>query len=157
MTIEAVMLIMKGVKLDWAEIRKIMGKSDFIEGVLGFNVDQLKEKVKQTVIQEYLNNSEWDIEAIYRSSKAAGPLAEWLQSQIRYKDILGQVEPLSNQVKEMESESLSLKKQMEDLGSKINLLENNIQNYQKEYEELIKESENLKQQMESVKVKVEKA
>ena len=65
MTIEAVMLIMKGVKLDWAEIRKIMGKSDFIEGVLGFNVDQLKEKVKQTVIQEYLNNSEWDIEAIY--------------------------------------------------------------------------------------------
>lgn len=44
MTIEAVMLILKGAKIEWAEIRKIMGKSDFIESVLGFNIENTKEK-----------------------------------------------------------------------------------------------------------------
>lgn len=78
MTIEAVMLIIKGAKLEWAEIRKIMGKSDFIDGVLSFNIENTKEKTQQIVINEYLNSPEWDLDSIYRSSKAAGPLAEWL-------------------------------------------------------------------------------
>ncbi len=46
MTIEAVMLIMKGAKLEWTEIRKIMGKSDFIDGVLSFNIENTKEKTQ---------------------------------------------------------------------------------------------------------------
>lgn len=44
MTIEAVLLMLKGVKLEWAEIRKIMGKSDFIDSVLSFNIESTKEK-----------------------------------------------------------------------------------------------------------------
>ncbi len=44
MTIEAVILMLKGSKLDWAEVKKIMGKTDFIESVLNFNIETVKEK-----------------------------------------------------------------------------------------------------------------
>lgn len=44
MTIEAVILMLKGSKLEWIEIKKIMGKSDFIESVLNFNIETVKDK-----------------------------------------------------------------------------------------------------------------
>jgi hypothetical protein len=46
MTLEAVVLILHGAKKDWVEIKKIMGKSDFIESILKFNIDNTKESVK---------------------------------------------------------------------------------------------------------------
>lgn len=129
MTLEAVVLILHGQKKDWAEIKKIMGKSDFIESILKFNIENTKESVKQIIQKEFLGNPEWDIEQINRSSKAAGPLAEWLQSQISYKEILLMVEPLTKQVREMEGQSLQLKNQMEQLIAKIEQLESNIKMY----------------------------
>ncbi len=62
MTLEAVILILHGAKMDWTEIKKIMGKSDFIESILKFNIDKVKDKIKETVQKEYLNSPEWDIE-----------------------------------------------------------------------------------------------
>ncbi len=46
MTLEAVILILHGAKKDWAEIKKIMGKSDFIESILRFNIDNTKDSIK---------------------------------------------------------------------------------------------------------------
>ena len=134
MTLEAVVLILHGAKKDWAEIKKIMGKGDFIESILKFNIDNTKESIKQIVQKEYLSNPEWDLDSIYRSSKAAGPLAEWLQSQISYKEILLMVEPLTKQVEQMEIQGQTLKSEMEQLTAKVEQLEINIKMYQKEYE-----------------------
>lgn len=75
MTLEAVLFIMKGKKISWADIKKAMGKSDFIDKILKFNIDKVSNSVKQKVIKNYIDKEEWDIKAINKSSKAAGPLA----------------------------------------------------------------------------------
>jgi hypothetical protein len=62
MTLEAVILILHGSKKDWAEIKKIMGKSDFIDSILKFNIDNTKDSIKNVVSKEYLSNPEWDLE-----------------------------------------------------------------------------------------------
>lgn len=49
MTLEAVVLILHGTKMEWVEIKKIMGKSDFIESILKFNIETTKDKIKQTI------------------------------------------------------------------------------------------------------------
>ena len=46
MTLEAVCYIMKGKKNTWADIKKIMGKSDFKDKVLKFDIDNVEDKVK---------------------------------------------------------------------------------------------------------------
>lgn len=41
-----------------------------------------------------------------KASKAAGPLAIWVKSIIMYADIFLKIEPLRNEVKELEAQKL---------------------------------------------------
>lgn len=68
LTMEAVCYIMKGKKLPWSDIKKVMGKSDFIDTVLNFDIDKVEKSVQENVIKNYLENKEWEIEKIYKSS-----------------------------------------------------------------------------------------
>lgn len=54
--------------------------------------------------------------AIYRSSKAAGPLAEWVYSQLKYSVLLKKVDPLRNEVKTLVDEQEALIKKDEELA-----------------------------------------
>jgi len=53
----------------------------------------------------------FDTAAIMKASKAAGPLAIWVKSIVQYADIFLKIEPLRNEVKELEA------------GQKVNQLE----------------------------------
>jgi dynein heavy chain 1 len=50
-----------------------------------------------------LNTPEWVIENVYKASKAAGPMAEWVKSIIDYADIFLKIEPLRKEVEELEN------------------------------------------------------
>lgn len=78
----------------WADVRRNVADRNFIKNVIDFNTDNLDKSVKNNIIQHYLKNTEWDVEKIYKASQAAGPLALWVESQIRYADILLKVDPL---------------------------------------------------------------
>lgn len=106
-----------------------MGKSDFIDTVLNFDIDKVEKSVQEDVIKNYLENPDWDIEKIYNSSKAAGPLSEWLESQIKYKNILLMVTPLRNTINELNEESKQLEEKLEELAQTIKELEKNIVEY----------------------------
>lgn len=82
----------------WTDIRKSIADKNFIKNVIDFNTDNLNPNVKNNLIQHYLKNKEWDVKNIYNASQAAGPLALWVESQIRYADILLKVDPLKQEV-----------------------------------------------------------
>lgn len=64
----------------WADIRKEITKKDFIKSVLDFSTDNLQPAIKNKLITNYLKKDEWNVEKIYHSSQAAGPLALWVES-----------------------------------------------------------------------------
>lgn len=44
--------------------------------------------MKKFIFETYLKNeADYDIDAFYKASKAAGPLAKWLKSIIEYAEI----------------------------------------------------------------------
>lgn len=111
MTLEAVLFIIKGKKYAWDDIKQEMSRPDFLPSILNFQTSTLTEKQKQSVKNEFLNSADWDVTAIDRSSKAAGPMAIWLESQVKYSDMLLQVKPLNDKIAEMAQNKQRLEEQ----------------------------------------------
>jgi len=83
---------------DWNDLRQQVQKPTLIKDVIDFKTEDLKEHIKEAVGREYLDNKDWNVENIAKASGAAGPLAMWVQSQVRYATILKKVEPLKIEV-----------------------------------------------------------
>ncbi len=81
-----------------------MKKDTFKQTVLDFNKDNITSKTKEFIQKNYLQDPTFDVEAIFKASKAAGPLAIWVKSIIEYADIFLKIEPLRNEVKELEEQ-----------------------------------------------------
>jgi len=74
------------------------------------------------VLTKYINSSDWNPEKINFSSKAAGPLALWTTSQIKFADIEKKVEPLKNEVAKLKKEGEEQIKKKEFLDKNISEL-----------------------------------
>lgn len=107
---EAVISVIKNTAKDWnwAEIKREMSDAKFIKNIMDYNTDELNPKVRHHVDSKYLNSSAWVVKDIYRASQAAGPMAEWVDSQLKFGRILQQVDPLRKKVKDMEAEEKRL-------------------------------------------------
>ena len=106
LTAEAVVSLLTGKveKWDWKEVLAEMSKNTFMSSVLGFNSEKISAPLKKKLIDTYTAKPEWDIERIRRASQVAGPLADWVTSQIKYADILTKVQPLRDEVAGLKKE-----------------------------------------------------
>jgi dynein heavy chain 1 len=121
-------------------------------------VDKLTSAQIKTVRDNYLDgNPDLSVEKVMRSSKACGPLYQWVESQIKYSSIYKSIQPLREEVEQLEKEAAIAYEQKERLESEVAQLESSIANYKAEYANLIRDVESLKREMESVTTKVERA
>lgn len=75
---------------------------------MDFDRDLVKDKVKKYILKTYIDNKDWELEGIMKASEAAGPLAKWVTSLMKYADINNKIEPLRQEVD-------TLRKQEEEL------------------------------------------
>ena len=92
-----------------------------------------------------------------RSSKACGPLYQWAESQIKYSTIYNSIQPLREEVAQLEKDAAVANEEKEKLESEVAQLESSIANYKAEYATLIRDVEALKREMEIVTTKVDRA
>jgi len=157
LTMEAVVNMLGEKTNDWSEIRKFMRKDDFISLVVTFNPSSLTERRVQYIKQNYLENDELEYEAVARASRACGPLYRWLVSQVKYCEISTRVQPLREEVAQLQQESDKLAEAKDIAENKVASLEASIARYKEEYAEAIRQKESVKAEMESVKTRVERA
>ena len=157
LALKGVFLALTGKILDWKEIKKEMGKPDLTQKIFGFNTRNISEKVKDKIFKDFLNNKDWEIKAIYKASRAAGPLAEWLESQMKYASILTQIKPLENEIADLNADLKQYEKKQKKLDKTIKDLNDSIDGYKKEYSSLIAKVESLKREKEKVNKKITKS
>ena len=92
-----------------------------------------------------------------RSSKACGPLYKWAESQIRYSSVYNRVQPLREEVEQLEKEAKIAKEKKDTLESEVTTLQSFIAQYKADYASLIQDVEVLKAEMEVVATKVDRA
>jgi dynein heavy chain 1 len=157
MSMEAVCIMIEEKFDDWASIRKIIRKDDFIQKVIDFDTDAMSKKARQKIEKQYLSNEDFTFEKVNRASKACGPLAKWIRSQIEYASILVRVQPLRDEVQKLTDDSQELRAQSEGLTAKIAELESSIAVFKDEYAELINATQAIKNEMQGVNSKVERS
>ncbi len=83
--------------VEWKDIRQFM-MDNFIKKVQELNANDIPSSVKKTVLEKFIHSPEWKIPDITNTSKAAGALASWAESQLSYADILTKVDPLKKEI-----------------------------------------------------------
>jgi dynein heavy chain 1 len=73
-------------------------------------------------------NSGLTVEAVNRSSKACGPLYQWAESQIKYSSIYNSIQPLREEVEQLETDAKVANDEKERLESEVAQLESSIAN-----------------------------
>ena len=66
-------------------------------------------------------------------AKAAGPLVKWAAAQVAYAKQLLKVEPLNNELRKLEEESVVMREQQDALQVLVAELEETIKQYEAEY------------------------
>eukprot|EP01132_Coremiostelium_polycephalum_P002127 gene2127-2619_t len=158
LALEAVCLMLTGKKLDWVEIRKKLMETTFISSIVSFDTKkQMTAKIRQAVTKEYLEDPNFNYEAVNRASKACGPLVSWVTAQTNYSDIMDRVKPLRDEVEQLEAAANELRSKQDEIVTTIAGLEKSIAIYKDEYATLIRDTELIKSEMIRVKTKVERS
>ena len=106
--------------------------------VMNYDKDTMRPVVKKFIKTNYLDKKEeFKVEAIFKASKAAGPLAMWVQSLVEYAEIFERIQPLRNEVSELQAQYDFMKAEMTSLEELVQQLEHNIEQYKVDYSVLI--------------------
>jgi dynein heavy chain 2, cytosolic len=74
-----------------------------IDTILNFDARTITPKTMKDVTNIILRrSSSFEKEAIFKVSRAAGPLALWVKAIIQFSEVLVQVEPLTKQLEKIE-------------------------------------------------------
>lgn len=101
-----IFLVRNEMKKDWLDTKKLV-TFKFVKQVLAFDTWGLLEnqgkKQLKIMQKKWLDNTEFTFERANYQSKVAGPLVNWIHSQVKYAAVLTKVKPLIDEIKELES------------------------------------------------------
>mmetsp|Transcript_29208 Transcript_29208/g.38890 ORF Transcript_29208/g.38890 Transcript_29208/m.38890 type:complete len:202 (-) Transcript_29208:3430-4035(-) len=81
----------------------------------------------------------------------------WTKSIIEYADIFESIEPLRNELTELEAEKAQMEGDMAELMAEIKELDENKQRMSREYSQLVQEQNNIENEQKTVKRKVDRS
>ena len=162
---EAVKLAMESVctilghRIDsWRTVQGIIRRDDFIQRIVNFDTTtQMTKSLRDTMRRDFLSRPSYNFEMVQRASRACGPLVKWALAQVHFSEILDKVEPLRNEVQDLEQRAETTKKQASAMVQMIAQLESKIEKYKEEYARLISETQAIKSEMERVQGKVDRS
>jgi len=148
-----------GHKVDaWSTVQSIVGRSDFVSSIINFdNERQMTKNLRLKMQKDYLSSQSYNQESMNRASKACAPLAQWVEAQVNYAEILDRVGPLRDEVDQLEEQAEQTKAQAQAMQDTIQELEQSIARYKDEYAALISETQALKTEMSRVQSKVDRS
>ncbi|RXW18038.1 hypothetical protein EST38_g7811 [Candolleomyces aberdarensis] len=112
LAIESICTIL-GHKIDsWRTVQGIIRRDDFIQRIVNFDTaTHMTKPLREIIKKDFLSRPSYDFETVNRASKACGPLAKWVLAQVHFSEILDRVEPLRNEVRPLEDQAETTKKQ----------------------------------------------
>ena len=142
---------------DWKGVQAILRRDDFISSIVNYDTSKLSQSIRNEITNTYLMDPNYTFEIVNRASKACGPLVNWVIAQVGYASILEKVEPLRDELLQLEQSASATAAEAEQVDDMIIKLEKSINIYKDEYAVLISDVQSLKKEMESVSEKVDRS
>ncbi|THD25348.1 Dynein heavy chain 1 cytosolic [Fasciola hepatica] len=157
MAVESICLLLGDHSTDWRQILTTVMKDTFVPSILNFNTDDITDSIRETMKKKYLSNPDYNFEKVSRASTACGPMVKWAIAQISYADMLKKVEPLRNELRQLEEAATKNKEEAKNVEGTIESLERSIAKYKEEYAVLISQAQAIKADLATVEAKVERS
>ena len=157
LALESICLLIGEPAVDWKSIKSITMKDNFISTIVNFNTDDITDDIREKMKNKYLANPDYNFEKVNRASLACGPLVKWAIAQLQYADMLKKVEPLRNELKDLEHQAQKNIDKHDEVKAQIAALEKSIANYKDEYALLISQAQAIKTNLQSVGAKVDRS
>ena len=156
MVLESVLVLLGSGKKEWPKIKAEVVDSGFLNRVKTFDGTKVTPKIMNDM-QTYLKNSEYTEERAYHSSKACGPLLQWVVATIKFSKISLNAEPLRKDLESLDAAVDEMNKQMDETKALVGELEASINRYKDEYAALIAEAQSIKTELTTVMAKCERS
>ncbi|ESP05087.1 hypothetical protein LOTGIDRAFT_151884 [Lottia gigantea] len=157
LALEGICLLLGESSGDWKTIRAVIMKENFITNLINMDTNDISDEIRNKMKNKYLSNPDYNYEKVNRASLACGPMVKWAIAQIQYADMLNRVEPLRNELQDLEDKAKENQRKGDEVMKLIKDLENSIAQYQDEYAGLISEAQAIKASLAAVEAKVERS
>ncbi|XP_050295050.1 dynein heavy chain, cytoplasmic isoform X2 [Anthonomus grandis grandis] len=158
LALESICLLLGENASDWKSIRAVIMRDNFINSVVNnFNTEDISDEVRDRMKAKYLSNPDYNFEKVNHASNACGPLVKWAMAQILYADMLKKVEPLRQELRDLETQAETNQKRGDEIKTLISQLELSIASYKEEYAQLIAQAQAIKTDLENVQAKVDRS
>ncbi|ETS83032.1 Dynein heavy chain [Pestalotiopsis fici W106-1] len=142
---------------DWNLSRAATRSRDFQDQVANYDARTMTKAVRAKIQKTYLNDDNFTVEAVYRSSKACGPLLQWLKAQVKYSEMLEVVQPLNSEVDELEEELVETTAEHEAIKEQLVSLEKREKGLTSEFQVLTSDISDKQKNLDQVKSKLDRS
>ena len=124
--LEAVVFLLYDRVIPFRDLLRELTGSQFIEAVKRFKPETLSEKKIEKIRKDYVNR-QWKVREIYKASVAVGQLAEWLEAQLNYREVMLKVLPLTGELDSLVKREALATRAAEEVAASIKQAETLVQ------------------------------
>ena len=143
--LESVMKLMGFRDTTWSSMRNFLGQTGFKERIVNFDAHEINAATRLDVGQLIASRpGSFRPADIARVSRAAAPLAAWVQANLSYSVVLEKVAPLESTLAGLTQQHSRALQQREAAQREIDALESSIAGLKEEYARKMGQAEQLK-------------
>jgi len=145
------------IKMEWDQIKKCLGSSDFMSAIKNIKGEEIPETITKAIKAEISNPELFNLDVIRKASQAVGIMAGWIEATVFYAEICQNMAPLTEEVANLERKKDEVELEFENIMKEIASLEAGIAQLQIDYDQSVVESSSLEREMKETKSKVERS
>ena len=154
-TMSAVCILL-GEKTEWADAKKLLNKSDFMQSLVNYDKDKISPK-KIKALKKYIDDPDFVPEKVEKSSKAAKSLCEWARAMDLYVKVKKVVAPKEAKRDAAKAELEVTMAQLKEKQDKLQAVRDNVASLEAQLQAALEEQQNLKDQAELTVKRLERA
>ena len=154
-TMSAVCILL-GEKTEWADAKKLLNKSDFMQSLVNYDKDKISPK-KIKALKKYIDDPDFVPEKVEKSSKAAKSLCEWARAMDLYVKVKKVVAPKEAKRDAAKADLEVTMGQLKEKQDKLQAVRDNVASLEAQLQAALEEQQNLKDQAELTVKRLERA
>lgn len=155
--LEAVLVLLGHQDLSWKGMKAFLSQSGVLRTIATFDMRKASKASISAVNKVVRNNAEcFEQERIRRVSRAAAPLAKWIQANIKYSEVCTKMEPLLKAVENANRSLDSMRKEIQTINDEVAGIEAQISGLRDDFNTKTEQLVKYKQELQQIQAKQKK-
>lgn len=155
--LEAVLVLLGHQDLSWKGMKAFLSQSGVLRTIANFDMKTASKASIHAVNKVVRNNADcFEQERIRRVSRAAAPLAKWIQANIKYAEVCTKMEPLMKAVENANRSLDSMRKEIQTINDEVAAIEAQIAGLRDDFNAKTEQLVKYKQELQQIQAKQRK-